>query len=33
VFSQHLPAAPSGKILKAKLAEVFAKEIDAIRTG
>lgn len=31
VFSQHLPAAPSGKILKAKLAEVFAKEIDEIR--
>ena len=33
VFSQHLPAAPSGKILKARLAEVFAKEIDAIRAG
>ncbi len=33
VFSQHLPAAPSGKILKARLATVFAKEIDAIRTG
>jgi long-chain acyl-CoA synthetase len=31
VFSQHLPAAPSGKILKAKLAETFAKEIDEIR--
>jgi acyl-CoA synthetase (AMP-forming)/AMP-acid ligase II len=33
VFSQNLPAAPSGKILKAKLAEVFAKEIDAIKAG
>ena len=33
VFSQHLPAAPSGKILKAKLAEVFAKEINAIKSG
>ncbi len=31
VFSQHLPAAPSGKILKAKLATVFAAEIDAIK--
>ena len=31
VFSQHLPAAPSGKILKAKLGQVFAKEIGAIK--
>lgn len=31
VFSQHLPAAPSGKILKARLAQVFATEIDKIK--
>jgi acyl-CoA synthetase (AMP-forming)/AMP-acid ligase II len=31
VFSQDLPAAPSGKILKAKLAETFATEINAIK--
>lgn len=31
VFSQNLPAAPSGKILKARLATVFAKELEEIR--
>ena len=31
VFSQDLPAAPSGKILKAKLAETFATEINKIK--
>jgi acyl-CoA synthetase (AMP-forming)/AMP-acid ligase II len=33
VFSQDLPAAPSGKILKAKLADAFATEINAIKAG
>jgi acyl-CoA synthetase (AMP-forming)/AMP-acid ligase II len=33
VFSQNLPAAPSGKILKAQLTTVFAAELDEIRTG
>lgn len=32
VFSSALPAAPSGKILKARLETVFASELDAIRS-